>query len=37
MGSLTREMGQTLLLLALMAAVTTTYVGVGLVAIRFLG
>jgi hypothetical protein len=37
MGSLTREIGQTLFLLGLMAAVTTTYIGVGLIAIRFLG
>lgn len=37
MGSLTREIGQTLLLLGLMASVTATYVGVGLLAIRVLG
>jgi hypothetical protein len=37
MGSLTREIGQTLFLLGLMATVTATYVGLGLVAIRFLG
>jgi hypothetical protein len=37
MGALTREIGQTLFLLGLMASVTATYVGVGLIAIRFLG
>jgi hypothetical protein len=37
MGSLTREIGQTLFLLGLMTTVTATYVGLGLMAIRFLG
>jgi hypothetical protein len=37
MGTLAREIGQTLVLLALAAAVTGTYVGLGLIAIRFLG
>jgi hypothetical protein len=37
MQTLAREIGQTLVLLALAAAITATYVGLGLVAIRFLG
>jgi hypothetical protein len=37
MGTLSREIGQTLILLALAAAVTATYVGLGLIAIRILG
>jgi hypothetical protein len=37
MGTLVREIGQTLFLLALAAVVTATYVGLGLVAIHFLG
>jgi hypothetical protein len=37
METLAREIGQTLVLLALAAAVTGAYVGLGLVAIRFLG
>jgi hypothetical protein len=37
METLVREIRQTLTLLALAAAVTSAYVGLGLVAIRFLG
>lgn len=37
MGTLVRELGQTLFLLGLAALVTATYVGLGLVAIHFLG
>lgn len=37
MQTLVREIRQTATLLALAAAVTGTYVGLGLIAIRFLG
>ena len=37
MHALVREIRQTLVLMALAAAVTGTYVGLGLIAIRFLG
>jgi hypothetical protein len=37
MGTLARELGQTLVLMGLAAAITGTYVGLGLIAIRFLG
>lgn len=37
MGSLTRELGQTLVLLGLMASVVGTFVALGMLATRALG